>query len=194
SVADIVFRGDPPSAELRRHLLAALAPYRRASRIKGSLRLLVRSLLFLGRSLNKRFIHAPRPWSRRILGGGSVVAVVGVDGSGKSTLVRALCGWAGSEMDVLPLYFGTGEGRPGLLLLPLKLLLPLAQKLFPQKPKGASHGTVSSKPPGLLYGVLLSVWAGVLAVEKRTKLLAAQQGAERGLLVITDRYPQNEDF
>jgi hypothetical protein len=192
SVADIACRGDPPSSALRRRLLAELAPYRRAGRLQGSLRLFVRSLLFLGRSLNKRFIHAPRPWSRRILGGGSVVAVVGVDGSGKSTLVRALCDWAGSEMDVLPLYFGTGEGRPGLLLLPLKLLLPLAQRLLPRKPKGASHGTVSSKPPGLFYNALLTVWASVLAVEKWQKLKAAGRAADQGMLVITDRFPQNQ--
>jgi hypothetical protein len=192
SVADIVCRGDLPSTELRSRLLARLAPYRRADRLQGSVRLLVRSLLFLGRSLNKRFIHVPQPWSHRILGGGAVVAVVGVDGSGKSTLVRALRDWAGTEMDVLPLYFGTGEGRPGLLLLPLKLLLPLVQRLFPRKPNGASHGTVSGKPPGLLFSALLTVWASVLAVEKRQKLKAARRAADRGMLVITDRFPQNQ--
>ncbi len=192
SVADTLCRGDPPSTELRRRLLAQLGPYRRTGRLQGSLRLCVRSLLFLGRSLNKRFIHSPRPWSRRILGGGAVVAIVGVDGSGKSTLVGALRDWAGTEIDVLPLYFGTGEGRPGLLLLPLKLLMPLAQRLFPSKPKGASHGTVSSKPPGLLYSVLLTVWASVLAVEKRQKLKAAGRAVDQGMLVITDRFPQNQ--
>jgi hypothetical protein len=31
-----------------------------------------------------------------------------------------------------------------------------------------------------------------VAREKRTKLLAARRGASRGLVVITDRYPQNE--
>jgi hypothetical protein len=32
----------------------------------------------------------------------------------------------------------------------------------------------------------------VVAREKRSKLLAAHRGASRGLVVITDRYPQNE--
>jgi hypothetical protein len=36
------------------------------------------------------------------------------------------------------------------------------------------------------------VWATVVAVEKRTKLSAAHRGAIRGLVVLTDRYPQNE--
>jgi hypothetical protein len=191
-VADTVCRGDPPSSELRRELRAQLASYRSAGRLQGRLSLAGRSLLFLGRSLNKRFIHVPRPWSHRILGGGVVVAVLGVDGSGKSTLVRALRDWAGAEMDVLPLYFGTGDGRPSLLLLPLKLMVPLVQKMVGRKPAGASHGNVSGKPPGVLYSALMTVWASVLAVEKRRKLKVARLAADRGMLVITDRFPQNQ--
>ena len=69
-----------------------------------------------------------------------MVAVLGVDGSGKSTLVRSLNQWLGQEVDVLPIYFGTGDGRPSLLLLPLKLLVPLVSRLFRTRPGGASHG------------------------------------------------------
>jgi thymidylate kinase len=36
------------------------------------------------------------------------------------------------------------------------------------------------------------VWAAVVAAEKRTKLLATRRAASRGLVVVTDRYPQNE--
>jgi thymidylate kinase len=36
------------------------------------------------------------------------------------------------------------------------------------------------------------VWAAVVAHEKRGKLIAARRGASRGLVVITDRYPQSE--
>jgi hypothetical protein len=36
------------------------------------------------------------------------------------------------------------------------------------------------------------VWAAAVAREKRTKLLAARRAASRGLVVVTDRYPQNE--
>jgi hypothetical protein len=40
--------------------------------------------------------------------------------------------------------------------------------------------------------VLLTVWAVAVALEKKSKLLAARRGADRGLIVLTDRYPQNE--
>jgi hypothetical protein len=44
----------------------------------------------------------------------------------------------------------------------------------------------------LLFSALLTVWASVLAVEKRQKLKAARRAADRGMLVITDRFPQNQ--
>jgi hypothetical protein len=40
--------------------------------------------------------------------------------------------------------------------------------------------------------VLLTVWALVVAREKRNKLVTARRGANRGLIVLTDRYPQNQ--
>jgi hypothetical protein len=36
------------------------------------------------------------------------------------------------------------------------------------------------------------IWATVVALEKRIKLLAARRGASRGIIVVADRYPQNE--
>jgi thymidylate kinase len=92
----------------------------------------------------------------------------------------------------MPVYFGTGEGRPSLLLRPFKLLVPLVAILLRNKPKGASHGKISKDGPGLLYSLCLMVWAALVAREKRVKLLAARRGASRGLIVLTDRYPQNE--
>jgi hypothetical protein len=121
-----------------------------------------------------------------------VIAVVGVDGSGKSTVVAAIRAWLDSEVDVVPLYFGTGAGRPSLLLRPFKWLVPLITRGLKTKPKGASHGKISDQPPGLLYSLLLTVWATVVAREKRSSLLAARRGAQLGLVIVSDRYPQDE--
>lgn len=121
-----------------------------------------------------------------------MVAIVGVDGSGKSTVTTAIREWLGAEIDVVPLYFGTGNGRPSLLLRPFKLMVPLIQRLIKVKPKGASHGKISNHAPGPLYSALMMLWAAIVAHEKRGKLLAARRGADRGLIVLTDRYPQDE--
>jgi hypothetical protein len=65
-------------------------------------------------------------------------------------------------------------------------------RLLGSKPKCASHGKVSGRPPGLLYSLLLMVWALAVAVDKRKKLAAARRGTNRGLIVLTDRYPQDQ--
>jgi thymidylate kinase len=173
---------------VRRHF----APYRTYNGLEARLRSTARAIHWAAGGLNKFYLHLPRPWSRRAPGGGCVVALIGIDGSGKSTVSAAIRAWLGSEIDVIPVYFGTGGGRPSLLLRPLKLMMPLLTPLLRAKPSGSSHGKVSNAPPGLLYSMLLMVWASVVAREKRTKLLAAHRAASRGLVVITDRYPQNE--
>jgi hypothetical protein len=68
----------------------------------------------------------------------------------------------------------------------------LVSTLSRRKPKGSSHGVVTDSAPGLAHGILLAIWATVLAVEKRVKLRAAHRAASRGMVVITDRFPQDE--
>jgi hypothetical protein len=72
-------------------------------------------------------------------------------------------------------------------------MVPVITRLLRTKPRGASHGPISGRTPGLLYSLLMMVWATAVAVEKRIKLRAAHRGASRGIVVATDRYPQNED-
>lgn len=178
--------------DLRRSVRRALARFRTCGGLEGFVRGAWRGCRAAAGTLNQRALHWPRPWNRRVPGGGIVVAVLAVDGGGKSTLVRGLRGWLGQEVDVLPLYFGTGEGRQSWFLLPLKLLVPLVSMLLRRKPKGSSHGVVTDSAPGLAYSLLLVIWATVLALEKRMKLRAAYRAASRGMVVITDRFPQDE--
>jgi len=177
---------------LRRRLQDHFAPYRTYNSLEARLRSIGRTILWVAGSMNKRFFHFARPWNRCAPGGGWLIAVVGVDGSGKTTIVAAIRAWLATEVDVLPIYFGTGDGRPSVLLWPFKPWASLITRLFKTKPKGASHGTISSRAPGRLYAVLLMAWSMVVAIEKRIKLLAARRGANRGLIVLADRYPQNE--
>lgn len=194
-LVDAVFSGRPLDRRrrLRRRIRRELAPHRAYSALEARLRSLVRALWWAFGNLNKRLLHLPRAWSRRAPGGGRVVAVIGVDGSGKSTVVANIRDWLGAEVDVMPAYFGTGDGRPSLLLLPLKMLVPVIACFVRTKPRGATHGRVSDRPPGPLYSVLMLVWAVTVAAEKRLKLWSAHRAASRGLVVIADRYPQNED-
>ena len=179
-------------SEFRRAMQRHFAPHRTYNTVEARIRSASRSAQWLLGGANKRYLHLPRPWSRRAPGGGRVITLMGVDGSGKSTSVTTLREWLGAEIDVMPIYFGTGDGRPSLLLWPLKLLVPLIQPALKSKPKGSSHGDVSDKPPSKLYASLMTIWATVLAFEKRGKLKQAHRAANRGMIVLSDRYPQDQ--
>jgi thymidylate kinase len=194
-VSDAVFCGRPfeRQGRLRRRIRGELAAHRAYNAGEARLRSWTRAVLWAAGAFNKRVLHAPRPWSRRAPGGGCIAAVIGVDGSGKTTVVAAIRAWLGSEVDVVPVYFGTGAGRPSPLLMPFKIMVPVITRFLRTKPRGASHGRISDRDPGPLYSLLMMVWAAAVAMEKRIKLWAAHRGASRGLVVVTDRYPQNED-
>jgi thymidylate kinase len=193
-VADAIYSRRELEAcrRLRRSVRAHFAPYRTYNALEARLRSAGRIMLWTAGRLNKRLLHLARPWSRRVPGGGCVVAFAGVDGSGKSTASAAVREWLNTEIDVIPIYFGTGNGRPSLLLWPLKLIVPIIEHVLKTKPKGASHGNISNRPPGTIYSMLLTVWAIIVAWEKRGKLLTARRGSDRGMVVLSDRYAQNE--
>ena len=194
-VINAVFCGRPLERQirLRRRIRREFAAHRAYSAAEARMRSWTRAVLWAAGGLNEGVFHAARPWSRRAPGGGRVVAVIGVDGSGKTTVVAAIRAWLKAEVDVMPIYFGTGAGRPSLLLLPFKMMVPAITRFLRTKPRGASHGRISGRAPGPLYSLLMMVWAAAVAAEKQIKLRAAHRGASRGLVVVADRYPQNED-
>lgn len=177
---------------LRGRIARELSIYRMYGGAGAFLRILARDTLWAVRAINRRYLRWPHAWRRRAPGSGIVISIVGLDGSGKSTLVREVNRWLGAEVDIMPCYFGTGDGEPSLFFRPFKAVSRWVARVVRTRPKGASHGVVSDRPPGLAYSVLFAVWAVVVAIEKRQKILATQRGAGRGLVVVTDRYPQNE--
>jgi hypothetical protein len=193
-VAEALYGEQPLETQvrLRRRMRKRCAAYRSYNAVEARVRNAGRALLWVAGSLNKHVLHAPRPWNRRAPGGGCMVAMLGVDGSGKSTSVATTRAWLGSKVDVVPIYFGTGDGRPSLWLRPFKVTMPLIRSVLKSKPRVASHGKISGPAPGLLYSLLLMVWAVAVAVDKRKKLVAARRGTNRGLIVLADRYPQNQ--
>jgi hypothetical protein len=102
--------------------------------------------------------------------------------------------WLAPEVDVMPIYFGTGDGRPSLWLLPFKLVVPICSHLMKPKIRESSPSSTIKRPPGFAYTALMLVWATVVAIEKRGKLRKAFRASQRGMLVLTDRYPQNENI
>ncbi|MCP4247047.1 MAG: hypothetical protein GY778_08350, partial [bacterium] len=114
-----------------------------------------------------------------------VIAVVGTQGAGKSTITTALTEWLAPKTDVLPIYFGSGDGPSSVIRWPMTV----AKRLYLARRRGGSGPTterISRRPGGGVRGL----WSLTLAVEKRSKLRRMVKGRSRGLIVICDRYPQ----
>jgi hypothetical protein len=167
-------------ARLRRRLGPAYGPVRPALSDLAAARDTTRRVR---RAVNKRWLHRPVLLGRGIPGGGRVVAVVGSDGSGKSTLVRGLTAEYSAKFDTLDLYLGSGDGPASLLRLPMKL----AHRVLRPGKDAPSAGRSKGRRP---MRFVRAVWAVTLAREKRQRLQRAHLARSRGLLVICDRYPQ----
>jgi thymidylate kinase len=169
-----------------RESLVTRSPGRERGRVRDRLehawRFQARVICHLGRV----YLHRPLCPRRGLPQGGLIVAVVGTDGSGKSTLVHQLIGTYDPKFDTLGLYLGSGDGRSSLLRLPLKLVRDLVR---PPK-RTPSVASSPHRPP--LLSAERAVWALVLAHEKHVKLRHARRARDRGQLVLCDRYPQTQ--
>lgn len=171
---------------LRRELLRnarVLRGYGRASALRFRW---AREARWIAGTINRRYLHRPFPYSRSGSTGGTIVAVVGSDGAGKSTVSQMLTEWLSRKVDVLPIYFGSGQGRSSVLRWPLKLVLAIVRRRStrPRLGPDARRDRDVTLPR--------AVWAVVLAREKRSKLRTAVRARERGFVVVCDRYPQTQ--
>lgn len=143
--------------------------------------------------VNRRFLHAPLPASRSGSSGGLVVALIGSDGSGKSTLLRELDSWLGRKVDVMSIYFGSGDGPASVVRLPLIWLRAARQRLRgSEKPTESNKGPTEGRAPVRGRSVWRVLWALALAWEKHRKLKTVKRARARGFIVLCDRYPQAE--
>lgn len=117
---------------------------------------------------------------KQLASGGAVIAFVGPDASGKSTMVAATSGWLGKVFQVTTGHLGKPPST-WLTRLPNRLGRLLLRG--PVRPEGPSAG--GGQRPGLLYHVR----AVLLAWDRRALARALHRQAANGWLVVCDRYP-----
>lgn len=121
---------------------------------------------------------------------GLAVAIIGADGSGKSTVVANLKSTFEPKLDVYKLYFGSGDGDKSLTRKILHGFRDLVKRNKKQhfgskRPSGASKR-------GFLIDAYKCLEAMLIAREKHRNLKRMQEARQKGMLVICDRFPQNQ--
>ena len=134
------------------------------------------------RPLNKLRRRRKRPDSGRI------IAIVGLDGSGKSTAVDMLADWLGAEFDVRRVHYG--HGRSTLASVPVRLALRIRQAVRggPDAASAASATPAAMARPKDTQSLIAHARYLALAIERRAVAATALRAAARGELVISDRW------
>ncbi|WP_445503116.1 hypothetical protein [Microvirga sp. G4-2] len=155
-----------------------------------------REAQWLADALNRRYFHFPIPLRRESPRGGTVIVLLGSDGSGKSSLRETLVSWLGMKLDVMPIYFGSGDGPSSIVRLPLvlvrRLLNPILDKgsAMPVSGEGGAPPSRSMSWKRAFRAAALVPWALALSLEKRSKLRRMIRARNRGMIVVCDRFAQ----
>lgn len=115
-----------------------------------------------------------------------LIAVVGCDGTGKSTLTHDLVARLNQERPTVRRYLGLVSGEAGDKIKELPLIGPWLERRLAAKAERAQN--MRNRTPGIFGALIMygfSLW-------RAAHLRQAQRLAEQGVLVITDRYPQAE--
>ena len=115
---------------------------------------------------------------------GMIVAVTGLDGSGKSTTVELLQAWLGREFDVVPVHYG--HGRLTLWSAPVRLALQLRHALSMSRNARDADRTAQDAPSARSFVAHVRYLA--LAIERKAVVADAVRAASRGCIVVSDRW------
>ena len=119
--------------------------------------------------------------TKRLMAGGQVIAVVGGDGAGKSTVVRGLAEWLNGPLDTQVVHMGKPGRAPATLAV--KGGLVVARRA------GLVHGWLPNYPTAAQYGDHVPgtswlLWQLVTAADRRRQYRRVQALAGRGFLVV----------
>jgi hypothetical protein len=174
-----------------RRVRAALRPYARRGRVRAWF---AETSAFMDKAVARW-----RGSTRRLspAAGGAVIAFVGPEATGKSTLLAEAEDWLGAHFTVRRVH--AGKPPSTLLTAVPNLLLPALRSLFPRQrstrvtaslaPDLEEHGTDRSDNR---FPLLFGIRSVLLAHDRRALLTRACASAANGAIVLSDRYPSVE--
>ena len=123
--------------------------------------------------------------------GGAVIAFVGPEATGKSTLLTATRRWLGEHFVIKQIHAGKPKSTP-LTMLP-NLFLPLLRSALPtyrpSKIDTRQASAEQSQKSPEVYPLISAIRSVFLAYDRRALLSRAFARAANGSIVLCDRYP-----
>ena len=132
---------------------------------------------------------------RTIVGDGMIIAFLGADGSGKSTVTQRLISDWSNKIDVSRIYLGTGDGQKALSQIFINSLFSLVafvKKLRKIKTNAEKKEALCRKSQrDISLSTILQAIVGANVKAKQMKYI--QKLKSKGFMVICDRWPQNQN-
>ncbi|WP_319552589.1 hypothetical protein [Vibrio sp.] len=133
-------------------------------------------------------------------GRAAVIALVGPEATGKSTIARELESWLASMYNVRAIHVGKPPAT--WLTFPVRILLPLAKRFFPKSRTSRLKGYVTSAQNSdisdvdepqrntICFSALVNaVWNVCIAWERCNLLVSSHKAANNHTFIVCDRYP-----
>ncbi len=170
---------------LGHQLRSQLSRYARHSFIRAGLSGVQKFSIMLLRRLTRS------PKGMVPLGGGAVVAFVGSEATGKSTLLAEMRGWLGEHFAVEQIHAGKPKSTllslvPNLLVPALRFLLPSSRSTHVETQYPSMEQSEKSRKN---YPFIFAIRSALLAYDRRSLLSRAFGQAANGTIVLCDRYP-----
>ena len=124
--------------------------------------------------------------------GSMMIAFVGSDGSGKTTLTRDIEKWLRYKLDAHAFYMGSGDGGVGSFDILCRSTKGLLGSAGIQK-KGKRDYRDKTKAIGF-FSKLVQLPQLVVMRHKLRLLRLARRMLQKGSVIITDRYPQSQFY
>lgn len=164
-----------------------LNKYRRYTYIQSIVIRTQRRVAYVLTILNRKLNAFPYIKNHRTLNNkGIVITLMGADGSGKSTQVNRLVKILSKKMDVRYIYMGSGNGPASWHRTILKAAFRIIKR---KKKKTNQEKVVLQMTPKKIFSLVYFI---SLAIEKRKNLKRLQRFRKKGMICITDRYPQTQ--
>jgi thymidylate kinase len=126
--------------------------------------------------------------------GGSVIAFVGADATGKSTLVTQTGRWLGDTFTLTIIH--TGKPPSSWLTAPVNIALALVRRLIslqginrPKSQASSNHSNPASHKFKGLSSLPFALRAITLAWDRQRLILKARRRVAEGEIIVCDRYP-----
>jgi len=125
------------------------------------------------------------------LSGGAVIAFVGAEATGKSTLLAEMTRWLGEHFAVEQIH--VGKPKSTILSVIPNLAVPALRAVLPNHRSGHVESrydsNVQSEPSQKIYPLSFAIRSALLAYDRRSLLARAFGRAANGTIVLCDRYP-----